>query len=265
LSFFFGAIPLAHSAQPAAEPMPDPQELVTVRTAYEAKLAPLREKLDGQIKQRAERYAADLDKLVQQAAGSGKTEAIEALKGEQEAYTSGRYSSGLDPQNKKVPPAARELRRNYDQDVAKIRSELAAAAKPAAAEYVKQLTELEATMTRNKNAFGLLAVREEKKAIAQAATFDPLYGGDAVVAGQWLNASGGIVHLRVNNNVSDAGGANGKWDWEDRGRRKVRIHWQGYRGIWIYTMTPDGGGMIGANEKKERITLDRKLLHASKS
>jgi hypothetical protein len=253
--------PLSAAPKPApAPPTPtvaDPAELTALRTAYETKLAPLNEKLREAIKKRAERYATDLNNLMQQAAGSGKTDAIEPLKKEQEAYTTGKFSSGLDPQNRKVPPAARELRRNYDQDVAKIRADLAASAKPMAAEYVKQLTELEGTMMKNKDATGLLAVREEKKAVAQAATFDPLFGGNPVVSGRWLNAADGWVNLRPDSKVSDAGGASGTWEWEDRGRRKVYIHWQGYRGTWSYTMTPDGGGMIGANEKKERVILNR--------
>jgi hypothetical protein len=255
--------PLSAAPKPAPTPpaptVADPAELTTLRMAYEAKLTPLNEKLNEAIKKRAERYAADLDKIAGEAAGAGKTDTLEPLKKERDAYISGLYSSGFDPENKKVPPGARDLRRAYDQDAAKIRLEAAATARPAASDYLRQLTDLENAMMKSKNADGLLAVRAEKKAITQAAQFDPLYGGDVVMAGHWANSEGVKTSFRANGTVMDGNGVSGNWTWEDRGRRKISIDWNGNRKNYSYTLTPDGGGMVGlaATPKHERISLDR--------
>jgi len=249
-----------HAASPPAVPATpsDPPELLTLREAYEAKLPPLLEKLDAALKRRAERYVADLDKIAGEAAGAGKTDLLEPIKKERDAYASGLCSSGFDPENKKVPSGARELRRAYDQDIAKIRAEAAATARPAAVEYLRQLTDLENAMMKNKNADGLLAVRNEKKIVGQAQV-DPLYGGDSVVVGHWVNPAGVKSSFRANGTVMDADGVSGNWTWEDRGRRKILINWNGNRKNYSYTLTADGGGMVGlaATPKHDRVSLDR--------
>src|SRR5260370_974539 len=103
----------------AAPPMPgavvDPPEIVAAREAFETALAPIREKINAAMAERAKPYATALQALETQLAGAGKADAIAIVRAEREAYAGGRGTPGFVAKDKAVPAAARELRRLYDR------------------------------------------------------------------------------------------------------------------------------------------------------
>jgi hypothetical protein len=262
-SFILAALMLASSAAlvaapPAAQPSaPEPPELGTARTAYETALAPFQSKLDEAIKTRVQRYVTDLQAIEQQATAGGKLDSLAALKAERDAYSAGKGTAGFLDSDKKVPTPARDLRRAYDRDIAKIRADIGAAARPAAANYLKQLTDLETKLVRDRKPESVLAVRNEKLAIQQAAT-DPLYGGDAAVLGSWLEPNGTKTDFHPDGSVKDGTGASGKWSWANRGQRKFLLDWHNNRGDEPYELTPDGFGMVGRSKTGDKKPLSRK-------
>jgi hypothetical protein len=252
----YSAIVIA--APPAPSPTAnDPAELTAARAAYESALAPFQTKLDEAIKARGQRYVSDLQAIEQQTTAAGKLDALAPLKAERDAYSAGRGTAGFDADNKKVPATARELRRAYDRDITKIRTDIAATARPAAANYIKQLTELESKLVRDRKPEDVLAVRNEKLAIQQSST-DPLYGGDAAILGSWLEPSGTKVDFHPDGSVKDGTGASGKWSWESRGQRKFLLTWLNNRGKEPYELLPDGFGMIGRSKEGNNKPLSRK-------
>ena len=249
LSASFPALTAAPSAA-------EPEALGTLRTVYEAVLAPIRQKLDDAIKARAQAYVSSLDAVAQQTTSAGKLDALTPLKAERDAYSEGRGTSGFPADNKKIPAPARELRRAYDRDVAKLVGDAAASARPVALNYAKQLGELEAKLAGARNADGVLAVRNEKKAITDAAA-NPFYGGDAAIVGTWNEPDGGWITFASDGAVRDATGATGKWDWDSRSKGKIILTWINARGKVPYTLTPDGGGLEGRDSKGVHKSLDR--------
>jgi hypothetical protein len=245
------------AAPPISAAVPDPSELLSLRGAYETRLAPSQQKLEEALKTRMQRYAADLQAAEQQVTESGKLDALPSLQGERNAYTAGHGSAGFPEDDRKVPTSAKELRRAYDHDAAKIRGDLGAAARPVVESYVRQLGDLESKFVSARNPEGVLAVRKEKQAIQEALN-DPLYGGDTAVLGSWFEPSGTKVDFHPDGTVKDGTGASGTWAWENRGQRKIVISWQNNRGKVPYALSPDGGGMFGRNKKGEHVAMSRK-------
>jgi hypothetical protein len=168
-------------------------------------LQPLETALQAKISERAKKYAADLGALEPQVASTGQGVALQALRAERTAYAEGRGTAGFEPEEKRIPPAARELRRVYDRDIAKLRADALPAAKPLAASFLQKLNDLERKFIASRSPDGVLATQAAKRDM-QDAINDPLYGGDKIVVGEWKGLKFGADGSLKTNGV-----ANGKW------------------------------------------------------
>jgi hypothetical protein len=226
----------------AAEPAADPPELIVLRDAYEASLAPLRAKVEEAVKVRTAEYVAGLQKVEEQATASGRIEAVPLLRAEREAFASGTWTAGFPANNKAVPSAALELRRAFDRDCAKFRADIVPAARPLLTDYLRKLDELDKRLTAAKTVDGALAVREEKKSL-QGSGADPLTGTNSLVVGTWLDEKGKEFEFSRTGTVPG-----GKWVWTDRSKRELRINWNAGPKFYLnLTVSPDGSNMAGVN------------------
>jgi hypothetical protein len=232
---------IACGAPPAPAPVVDPPELVTLRDAYSASIAPLRSKVEEAIKARSAQYAADLKKIEDQAVSANRIEAIPLIRTEREAFASGSWTTGY-PKDAKVPTAANELRRAFDRDANKIRSDIVPAARPLLNDYHRKLEDLEKQLLSKKESDAALAVRQERQSF-QGAGADPLNGSNSLVLGKWFDEKGKDTEFYTDGKVDG-----GKWFWTDRPARALRINWNAGPKFHInLVISPDGSQMSGIN------------------
>ena len=205
--------------EPAAPPIPDPPELVALRSEYAAALAPFREKLAAAAKARAEKYGSELQALEIQITGTGRVESLPAIRAERDAYLAGRGSNGFDENDKRTPSVARDLRRNYERDILKLRADAAPAARPFAEKHAQKLADLERRFTSARNPDAVLAVQKERRDF-QGATADPLNGGDELVVGEWAEPGGATMKFQPDGTYTSSQAGRGHWVWTDRARRE---------------------------------------------
>jgi hypothetical protein len=234
----------ALAAPPTTTPVADPPELQKLRDEYKEAIAPMQEKLEAAIKVRAQKYGSDLKALEAQVTGAGQTQSLEAIRVERDAYLAGRGAMGFS-ETDKIPSAIRDLRRNYDRDVTKLRSDAAPSARPFIERYAKGLEELERKFVSGRNADGVLATQQERRRI-QTVAVDPLYGGDKALIGTWNGLDGGKLILREDGSLKTKGVANGRWEWQDRAKRRFRVDFaQSWAKDVDLALTPDGWGLYG--------------------
>ncbi len=244
---------LLSAAPPSPAPIGDPPELIALRDSYSSSLAPLRTKVEDTIKLRSAQYAADLQKLEDQAAATNRIDAIPLLRAERDAFAAGGWTIGFSKDDKKVPSAAHELRRAFDRDTAKTRAEIVPASRPLLNDYLRKLDELERSLLKAKTVDGVLAVRQEKQSL-QGAGVDPLGGTNSLVVGAWLDEKGKAIEFFPTGQLDG-----GKWSWTDRSRRALRVNWNaGSKFILDLVVSPDGSQMSGVNPSGGKRTFTRK-------
>ena len=242
-----------YAAPPAPAPIVDPPELIALRDAYSASIAPTRAKMEESIKVRSAQYAADLQKVEEQAVATNRIDAIPLLRAEREAFAAGNWTTGFPKDDKRVPSTARELRYAYDRDTAKIRGDIVPAARPLLNDYLRKLDELERQFTNAKAVDGVLAVRREKESL-QGAGADPLGGSNSLIVGAWLDEKGKTVEFLPTGKLDG-----GKWFWTDRARRALRVNWNvGPKFYLNLVISPDGSEMSGVNASGEKRNFRRK-------
>ncbi len=247
-------VPSLLTAAPATPaPIVDPPELITLRDAYTAALAPLRTRMEEAIKIRSAQYAQDLQRVEEQAVTSKRIEAVPLIRAEREAFANGNWTIGYGKDDKKVPPAANELRRAYDRDTAKIRADIIPSARPLLNDYLRKLDGLEQTFISKRNVDSALAVRREKQGLQGAGT-DPLGGTNSLIVGKWAEDKGGGLDFSPDGRVPG-----GKWFWTDRSRRALRINWNAGPKFYLeLVISPDGTQMGGVNADGGRRNFTRK-------
>jgi len=240
-------------AAPAAPP-PDPPELTALRESYNTAMEPLKAKVTDAIKKRSEQYAADLQKVEEQATAANKIEAVPLLRAEREAFASGGWTRGYSKDDK-VPVAAQELRRAYDREINKIRADIVPAARPLLNDYLKNLNELERKLIAAKSGDAALAVRRQREWL-QAASADPLNGTNSLVIGKWVDSKGKEITFLPTGILE---GEAGKWSWTDRVARALRVQWHAGPRFYIdLVISPDGTQMSGVNATGGKRDFTRK-------
>ena len=243
--------------EPSSAPsIPDPAELVALRSEYAAALAPFREKLAAAAKARAEKYGSELQALEIQITASGRVESLPAIRAERDAYTAGRGTNGFDEEDKRIPSVARDLRRNYERDILKLRADAAPAARPFAEKHAQKLADLERKFTSARNPDAVLAVQKERR-IFQGATADPLNGGDELVLGEWAEPDGSVMKFQADGTFTSKSGR-GNWVWTDRPQREFDAKPQTWRKPIAFKITVDGWGMTGKAAAGGIKTLTRR-------
>ncbi len=238
-------------------------ELTAARTEFEARLSPARMKLDAAIKTRAAKYAGELKALEERVAGAGQLDAVVALKAEREAYEKGGRTNGFagDP---KVPAAARQVRAAFDGDLARLRAAAAPEGRALAANYVKQLGELERKLTTQKDVAGALAVRQEREE-TQASGMDPLNPPSTGLIGDWQPAGndnnsamrGKTLSFKRDGTWKNAEGQTGTWEWEEKSKRKLRVRWDAKPWRDTYTLSADGKRLDGKDNQGSALSFVR--------
>jgi hypothetical protein len=246
----------AFAAPPTTTPVADPPELQKLSDEYKETITPLQEKLEAAIKVRAQKYGSDLKALEAQVTGAGQTQSLEAIRIERDAYLAGRGAMGFS-ETDKIPSTIRDLRRNYDRDVTKMRTDAAPSARPFLEKYTKSLEDLERKFVSGRNADGVLATQQERRRI-QTAAVDPLYGGDKALIGTWVGPEGGKLILREDGSVKTSGVSHGKWEWQDRAKRRFHVNMaQSWAKDVDLALTPDGWGIYGKDTAGKAWGLSR--------
>jgi|GEM_PF-3033414 len=253
------AAPKQPAAKPAASPaaeVPDPPELVGQRTEYEQSLQPLTDKLAAALKARGAKYAADLQTVEGSVTASGNVDLLATIRSEKEAYAAGRGTCGYGENDKRIPPAARELRQAYERDTTKLRTDAIAGARPLVEKYEQKLGDLERKYIGARNPDGVLAVQKERRELQDSAA-DPFYGGDKAIVGEWEAADGNKIVFRQDKTFSNKS-FSGQWSWVDRGKRKVfakaKHKWEK---DFTYTILADGWGVTGKEPGGEQRSFSR--------
>ena len=248
--FILGATPGAFAQnKPTTNPgekvkVPEPIEIGSARDKYREALAPFRAKITDQIKTRVQSYIAALKDLELRETAAGHGDALEGIRKERNAYSAGGGTVGFDAANKKIPGAARDLRRAYDRDVAKFVSDAIPAARPAAEVYTTELGRLEQVFIKNRDSDGVLAIRSEKEAMKGALT-NPLAGDDNAIIGNWVEGDGFVMKFHAGGRFTTNNPAQGKWEWTSRSKNQFKATFDRWRKGINFEITPDGFGLVG--------------------
>ena len=174
-------------------PNAEPSELTVARSQYEAHVQDLHAKIPDATTKRTAKYVSDLKLLTNQVAATGNLDALLPIQTEWKAYESGKTTTGFDPKESALPPAARQLRLGYDTDLDKISKYAASEERNLALAYAQQLEELERKLTIAGKIEAALAVRTEKlqtrNMLADSASPQPLERAPVPSVGSGVNSS----------------------------------------------------------------------------
>jgi hypothetical protein len=65
------------------------------------------------------------------------------------------------------------------------------------------------------------------------------------VLGKWRESENFVFDLHADGRVTTNCAPKGKWHWEDRGRGKLHVKFEGWQVGATYELRPDGWGMNG--------------------
>ena len=233
-----------------------PAELVAARGKYQAALSPIRAKVAAQIKSRSEGYVAQLKQLELREASAGHTDAADAIRREKEAYSNGGGTAGFDTENKKIPAAARDIRRTYDRDVLAFTAAAVPLARPLTDAYLAELAKLEFSFSQARNTDGLLAVSLEKNETKSTAA-NPLAGDDKSLIGNWAEADGFTMMFHADGLFTTARPVKGTWEWTNRAKNQFKATFEQWKATYNFEMTPDGLGISGSAPGQKTKNLSR--------
>jgi hypothetical protein len=234
----------------------EPPELTALRASYESKLAPARAKLAETVKTRTDRYVRDLLALEAQLSAKARPDDVILVRGERDAYGSGRESVGFDPKDKRVPPALVQLRLAFDRDVTNTRVSLSAAPRDTTSWYLKQLDALDRQLTAEKRMTAIPFVRAERDSVAISMS-DPLKTYLRSPVGAWKWSNGETRTFEKDGTWKSDKQSEGTWIWTVEEKGEFTIN-QPKRKRAEMVITPDGkritgGERAGALQDGQRV------------
>ncbi len=242
----------------------EPAELTSARLDYEAKVAVPKAKLETAILARGKRYVGDLKLIEDKVAAAGQLDGLILLKAEREAYEQGHRTTGYVAGDAKVPQTARQLRTALDGDVARLRAAVAPDGRQVATAYLQQLGDLERRLTSQKNVAAALVVRHEREEL-QLSGLNPLNPPTTGLVGDWSTSrkldvksvSGNIVTFKRNGTWTSTKGSTGTWEWKDKAKRQLDLHWNDKTWHDTYTLSADGKHMEGKDDQGVGLMMER--------